>query len=88
MEDRVDIKIGAGWTNLTEKSSPNFCDETGSVYLVRCPKCKKENYALAVTSGTCCWCGFDINRFVNNLNSEPNLERSVATKSNSSNAAD
>ena len=30
-------------------------------YLVRCPKCKKENYALMVSSGICAWCGYDAN---------------------------
>lgn len=31
------------------------------VYLVRCPKCHKENYAMAVSSGECCWCGYNAN---------------------------
>jgi len=26
--------------------------------LIHCPKCKRENYAIAVASGTCVWCGF------------------------------
>lgn len=30
-------------------------------YLVRCPKCDRENYALAVAQGICCWCGFNAN---------------------------
>lgn len=28
------------------------------LYLVKCPKCNKENYAPAVTSGQCAWCGW------------------------------
>jgi len=28
--------------------------------LTRCPKCGQENYAMAVLSGTCAWCGFNI----------------------------
>ena len=30
--------------------------------LIRCPKCKKENYAPNVASGICTWCYFDINK--------------------------
>ena len=32
----------------------------GSIGLERCPECGKENYAMAVLSGVCCWCGFEI----------------------------
>lgn len=41
--------------------SENFESE-GKVYLVRCPKCKKENWAPNVASGVCAWCGYDANR--------------------------
>ena len=61
----VEIKKGVGWTNLTTKSYPNFSDKDGRCYLVKCPKCKKENYALAVYDGICNWCGFDLNKFIN-----------------------
>jgi len=30
--------------------------------LIRCPKCKRENYALNVASGICTWCGYDVNK--------------------------
>ena len=30
--------------------------------LIRCPKCGKENYALAVATGICAWCKFDVNK--------------------------
>lgn len=30
-------------------------------YLVRCPVCKRENYAIAVAAGQCAWCGYDAN---------------------------
>lgn len=30
--------------------------------LVRCPECKRENYAPVVADGICAWCGFDINK--------------------------
>jgi hypothetical protein len=36
----------------------NFVSDTGSLYLVRCVACDRENYALNVSYGTCCWCGW------------------------------
>ena len=41
-----------------QDKSPNFRDEKGRLYLVRCYACNKENYAPAVSSGTCAWCGY------------------------------
>lgn len=35
--------------------------EDGQVFLVRCPKCKRENYIPAVATGVCAWCGHDAN---------------------------
>jgi len=42
------------------KHSCNFKSK-GNVFLVRCEGCDKENYALAVASGKCAWCGYDAN---------------------------
>jgi ribosomal protein L37E len=36
-----------------------YYPETDEVLLMQCPKCKRENYALAVKDGVCCWCGFN-----------------------------
>lgn len=36
----------------------NFYDDDGKPYLVRCPKCHRENYLPAVASGQCVWCGY------------------------------
>jgi len=36
--------------------------EEGTLYMERCPKCERENYAPAVASGICAWCGWDVNR--------------------------
>jgi ribosomal protein L37E len=33
-------------------------------YMVRCHECGRENYAMNVPSGQCCWCGFDANKQV------------------------
>lgn len=30
----------------------------GTILVIRCPKCKRENWAPAVASGQCCWCGY------------------------------
>lgn len=35
-----------------------FLTGDGEVYLERCPKCGKENWAPAVASGQCAWCGY------------------------------
>jgi hypothetical protein len=35
-----------------------FSDEGNRVYLEKCPKCKKENFALIVADGYCAWCGY------------------------------
>lgn len=43
-----------------EELKENFT-VNGKTYLVRCPKCKKENWALNVSSGICAWCGYDAN---------------------------
>jgi ribosomal protein L37E len=36
-------------------------EEDGKTYLVRCPECKQENYAMNVSTGICTWCGYDAN---------------------------
>lgn len=28
------------------------------IAMERCPKCERENYAMAVLSGECAWCGY------------------------------
>ena len=38
----------------------------GRLHVVRCPKCSRENYAMAVSEGSCAWCGFDPNKGVYN----------------------
>lgn len=43
-----------------KKLEENF-EANGKTYLVRCPKCKRENYAMSVSSGICAWCGYDAN---------------------------
>lgn len=33
--------------------------------IIRCPKCGRENYALAVAKGICVWCGFNGRELLN-----------------------
>ena len=39
-----------------------FIGDDGRKWLVRCPECGKENYALAVKDGVCAWCGYEANK--------------------------
>lgn len=39
-----------------------FAASGGRKFLVRCPRCSRENWTCAVASGVCCWCGYDANR--------------------------
>lgn len=34
-----------------------FRADDGRLFMVRCPRCTRENYSGAVSSGTCAWCG-------------------------------
>lgn len=46
------------------KNKANFIGTDGNLYLVRCMNCNdigergRENYAPAVSSGQCAWCGW------------------------------
>lgn len=35
-----------------------FRDKDGMLFLQRCPECRRENYAMAVATGQCAWCGW------------------------------
>jgi ribosomal protein L37E len=35
---------------------------TGKICMEKCFKCGKENYAPAVATGSCAWCGHDANK--------------------------
>jgi hypothetical protein len=56
------------WEDGDKSSGEGFIARTiydgrpaGWINLERCPECGGENYALAVTGGICCWCGFNAN---------------------------
>ena len=46
MSKPVKVKAGVEW----------YAD--GTILIIRCPKCKRENSVLAVAVGVCCWCGY------------------------------
>lgn len=44
-----------------EKELGENFEADGKTYLVRCPKCGKENHASFVAQGKCAWCGYNVN---------------------------
>lgn len=36
-----------------------YYPDTHELMLVRCPKCRRENWAPNVLRGVCTWCGYD-----------------------------
>lgn len=48
--------------NHVNNREPNYYVTNGKFYLVRCFACSpehgKENYAMAVATGQCAWCGW------------------------------
>lgn len=59
----TDKNGNVSWVTEGAPRSRGHGFETGrGIYLIRCPDCQKENYALAVASGRCAFCGFDSNK--------------------------
>lgn len=56
---------------MSEGEGHVFFDR-GQAFLVRCPKCGRENYSMAVATGVCCWCGYDANLKEKPTDAEPN----------------
>jgi hypothetical protein len=56
---------GTNLRDVNQDKAPNFRDKKGKFFLVRCFVCGgdkgKENYAMAVASGICAWCGWVAN---------------------------
>lgn len=52
----------SGKDKVKQDRPPNFRDEDGNLFLVRCFKCApdkgRENYMPSVASGQCAWCGW------------------------------
>jgi len=48
---------------VTTLKEPNWRNKD-ITYVKRCQRCDRENYAMAVVSGFCCWCGEDHNLYM------------------------
>lgn len=48
--------------NQRQGKGVGYVDDFGKACMIRCFECGKENYAPAVTSGMCAWCGYDANK--------------------------
>lgn len=55
--DSDDIRMHGKYEGFGYRSK-----EDGGIGLIRCPDCGRENYAMSVASGVCCWCGFKANK--------------------------
>jgi ribosomal protein L37E len=47
-----------------------WAEESKKLYMERCPKCGRENYALNVSSGICTWCSWDANKPYNKTDAD------------------
>lgn len=53
--DHDDLYYNDQWIGFVPHTSKKRC-------LVKCPKCGRENYAMAVTTGVCAWCAYDVTK--------------------------
>ena len=47
---------------IIEGAGVGYKDEDGTTCMTRCFKCGRENYAIAVSTGKCAFCGYDPNK--------------------------
>ncbi len=52
--DHIPVRIGSG------RGYGYIGLESGAVGLTRCPVCERENHAMSVSYGQCCWCGWEM----------------------------
>lgn len=48
-------------TDILQDQGMGYKTDKGTVCMIRCFSCGKENYALVVAHGYCAWCGFNPN---------------------------
>lgn len=62
IQDTTELKVSI---IRTYERGGFFSDDGKDFYLTRCYVCHpsygRENWAMAVAGGMCCWCGFDAN---------------------------
>lgn len=46
---------------IKQGSGHGYKDKSGKICMIRCFSCGRENYALAVATGCCAFCGHDAN---------------------------
>lgn len=47
--------------DISQGNGFGFILPNNHICMIRCFNCGRENYAMAVTSGFCSWCGFNAN---------------------------
>lgn len=47
-----------------------YWQDDQTLLLIRCPHCNKENYAPAVATGRCLWCGYDARELIDHKNKQ------------------
>ena len=47
---------------IIEGAGVGYKDEDGTICMIRCFRCGRENYAVAVPTGKCAFCGHDANK--------------------------
>ena len=52
---------GVEWVGTPYQGFGYRDTDAGTIGLIRCPLCGKENYAMNVSSGICTWCPFNAN---------------------------
>ena len=62
-----DQVVSTGIKAMLQSLDPytEYYPESGTLLLIRCPKCGRENWAPQVASGTCAWCGYDGHELLN-----------------------
>ncbi len=48
--------------SIIQGAGVGYKDEDGTICMIRCFKCGRENYAISVSTGKCAFCGYDPNK--------------------------
>ena len=64
ISDISDVKYGYENIYIDGKMVGYIGKNDLKVGMMKCPKCDKENWAMAVAGGSCAWCQFDLKKIV------------------------
>lgn len=67
--------------NYTSIGGVDYHHSSNKYFLIICPKCKRENYAINVASGICTWCLYNANTD-SDLHDNVKLSKMVNSKNN------